>query len=306
MIELKEVLEKQGISPESLLVFRHCPREPELRRVLPWLAEEKPAVFNAYQQAQLPRTEKAMLKAKYVASFIGHEPGKAIFVGLYKRGEVRPVTQKAYWEIPENGELRKFGMSEDNRATLLWFDLTLMETSACWKGKLVVSWPPPDRSYYRWARNNNFFIHAILQENAFSQGMPPWKQLILTWDQLAVLPNTWKATLKEWRGIYLIFDISDGKGYVGSASGSENLIGRWQDYMNTGHGYNKNLKARDPGKFRFSILERVSPDMPPRDVSQLEQTWMDRLHTRTHGLNKGSPDTSDPSVGGSFAGIGEM
>jgi len=45
--------------------------------VLPWLAAEKPEVFNAYQQTQGEKVEKAMLGAKYVASFIGHEPGKA-------------------------------------------------------------------------------------------------------------------------------------------------------------------------------------------------------------------------------------
>jgi hypothetical protein len=285
-IELNEILVKQGINPETVLVFRHCAREPELRKVLPWLAEERPRVFNAYQQAQSPKPEKALLRADYVASFIGHEPGKAIFAGLYKRGDVRPLTQEAYWKIPENMELRKFGMADDNRLSILWFDLELMETYVQWKGKLVITWPPPDRSYYRWANKNNFLIHSILQENALAADMPPWNRIVLTWDQLTVLPSSWKARLQEWRGIYLIFDASDGKSYVGSASGSENLLGRWLDYMNTGHGDNKNLKSRDRKYFNFCMLERVSPDMAPAELSQLEHAWMDRLHTRTHGLNE--------------------
>ena len=44
-------------------------------------------LYNAYQQTQGKVVEKAMKKAEYVASFIGHEPGKALFVGLYKNAK---------------------------------------------------------------------------------------------------------------------------------------------------------------------------------------------------------------------------
>lgn len=68
-------------------MLRHRPFEPDLNTVLPWLAAEKPDVFNAYQQTQGEKLEKVMTGAAYVVSFIGHEPGKAIFVGLYSIGE---------------------------------------------------------------------------------------------------------------------------------------------------------------------------------------------------------------------------
>ena len=46
------------------------------------------------------------------------------------------------------------------------------------------------------------------------------------------------------------------------------------------------LRKREPGDFRFSILQIVSPDMDARDVILLEATWKDRLHTRApHGIN---------------------
>jgi hypothetical protein len=38
-----------------------------------------------------------MQKAAYVASFIGHEAGKALFIGLYKRGAWHPLTYDQYW-----------------------------------------------------------------------------------------------------------------------------------------------------------------------------------------------------------------
>jgi len=101
-----------------------------------------------------------------------------------------------------------------------------------------------------------------------------------------VEPSTWKAALRQWRGIYFIFDESDGQGYVGAAYGTDNLLGRWLNYAARGHGGNKELRKRDPGHFRFSILERVSPDMEAADVIRLESSWKDRLHTRKFGMNE--------------------
>jgi len=69
------------------LVLRHRPSEPEINKVLPWLAAEKPVVFNAYQQTQGEKFEKAFQGAAYVASFVGYQPGKALFVGLYSIGK---------------------------------------------------------------------------------------------------------------------------------------------------------------------------------------------------------------------------
>jgi hypothetical protein len=53
---------------------------------------------------------------------------------------------------------------------------------------------------------------------------------------LKMLPTRWRARLSEWRAIYYIFDTSDGKGYVSSACGGENLLGRWENYGASGHG----------------------------------------------------------------------
>src|SRR5437763_938679 len=80
------------------------------------------------------------------------------------------------------------------------------------------------------------------------------------WEQLAVLPTNWRAKLSEWRAIYYIFDASDGKGYVGSAYGEVNLLGRWLGYAAAGHGGNRLLRLREPKHVQFSILQRVSPD----------------------------------------------
>ena len=76
--------------------------------------------------------------------------------------------------------------------------------------------------------------------------MPRWDELRFTWDELKVLPSKWKAALSQWRGIYFIFDENDGKGYVGSAYGTENILGRWLSYAAGGHGGNKELAQTRP------------------------------------------------------------
>jgi hypothetical protein len=39
-------------------------------------------------------------------------------------------------------------------------------------------------------------------------------------------------------------------------------------------------RQRDPKKFRFTILQRVSPDMEQAEVIAVENSWKERLHTR--------------------------
>ena len=286
---LNDLLTDKGIEPGRVLVLRHRPPAPKLNKVLPWLAAEKPHVFNAYQQHQGKQLESVMQKmqgAGYVASFIGNSPGKALFIGLYEISSSKRLTREQYWQLPANIELRKHGMGGASRPFVLWFELRLSGFYTEWKGKLIVAWPPPERSWWRRAHRNEIPVHAVLENSALDAAMPEWQTITLTWEELEGLPTHWKGAMSEWRGVYYIFDVSDNVGYVGSAYGQDNLLGRWLVYAASGHGGNKLLRKRDPRNFRFSILERVSPDMSEGDVIRLEATWKERLHTRSpHGLN---------------------
>ncbi len=286
-IQLNDLLAKKGIDPKGVLVLRHRPLERELRKILPWLAAERPDIYNGYQQAQRPVVEKAMTRAQYVASFIGHAPRQALFIGLYKNTGWRKVSFTQYWKIPQNIELNSLGMRGlgQERSSALWFDLKAVDFYRDWKGKLVVQWPGLERSWWRWSERNDFEIAAIFEESLLDAAMPSWEAIVLTWQELRVLPYRWRSALAQWRGVYFVFDVSSGRGYVGSASGNENILQRWLGYAATGHGGNKKLKNCRPANLRFSILQRVSPDMERKDVVQLEGSWKDRLHTRNSGLN---------------------
>lgn len=292
-MELNDLLRSKQIAPESVLVLRHRPHERDLNKVLPWLAAEKPDLYNAFQQThseQLERVMASLARTGYVASFLGRYPGQALFVGLYAIGRFRPLTHAQYWRLTAHRQLRDLGMEgfkkHVGRPTVLRFDLTLLDFYSSWKGKLSVLWPPPERSWWRRAHRNEMRVVSILEESALDAAMPEWQDISLTWDQLELLPKRWKDTISQWRGVYHILDASDGKRYVGSASGADNLLGRWMNYARSGHGGNRLLRQRDPKNFTFTILQRVSPDLGSADVAEVEASWKRRLHTRAPlGLN---------------------
>jgi hypothetical protein len=227
----------------------------------------------------------------HVASFIGHEPGRAVFVGLYTIDGATPQSFEEYRDFPAHVELTKLGMrgwqpDAGEQQSRLFFGLTLKEFYSDWFGKLVIDWPPPERSWWRRAERNTMRVLAVREESFFATSMPSWNELVLTHAELGVLPTLWRAALEQWRGIYFIHDAGDGKGYVGSAYGRENILGRWMNYADTGHGGNVLLRGREPQGMTFSILQRVSPDMDAAEVIRLEATWKERLHTRRpFGLN---------------------
>jgi hypothetical protein len=230
-------------------------------------------------------------KARYVASFIGHEAGKALFIGLYSIAGSKRLTSEQYWQVPAHGLLKSFGMigfdpKKESRPFILFFDLVLTDFHADWKGKLVVGWPPPERVWWRWADSNEFPVLAISEDSALDPTVKPWNEIVLRWQELSVLPTRYKSVLSQWRGIYYIFDESKHMGYVGSAYGETNLLGRWLNYAATGHGGNTLLRKCEPKNFHFSILELVSPTADPGDVIRLEANWKDRLRTQSpFGLN---------------------
>lgn len=291
LLTFNRLLAEDGFDLTKLLVFRHRPTEPALNRVFDWIAAERRDLFCCYQDTHGPRAESALSRAKYLASFIRYKPRKSLFVGLYAIDGQQRLTIEQYQARPLYRELVSLGMrgynSSDGRDGVIEFALRETDWHREWSEKLVIDWPGLERSWYRWADRNEFKISAIYEESCLRTPIPPWYELVLSWGQLAYVPEGWRLALSQWRGIYLIIDQCDGKQYVGSAYGQSNLWQRWLEYSRTGHGGNKLLRIREPKNFWFSILQRTSPDMPDADVIALEGTWKRRLRTQApYGLNE--------------------
>lgn len=254
-LDFNALLSVGGIDPQGVVVLRHRPYEPGLRKLFPWLVAERRELFDAYQRTHGKPVESSVARAACVASFFGHEAGKALFVGLYRvKGSTR-ISRDEYWAMPEHQQ----------------------------SGRLVCHWPGLERAWRRWAANNVIPVHAIAEESLLVPPMPRWQELVLDWKELHALPSSWQAALRQWRGIYYIRDKASGKGYIGSAYGQDNLLGRWLGYAASGHGGNKLLRGLEPDGFEFSILQLLAHDAQAEDVVAAENAWKLRLHTREPG-----------------------
>ena len=289
MLGLNQILRSAGLDPREVAVILHTPVERRLKRLLPMLVRERPEVFDAYQSAHGP-TATATLRARpFVASFVDTGDQSLILAGLYANEGVRDRPRAEIGAEPgvralieEFGSYTEFAGALDGHWP--WFTLRRTDLLADLVGRLRIA-PRLTRTYIRLAENLDARVIAVERTSALDVPAPDWREMMPTGPEVRVLPQTWKARLREWRGVYLIVDQSDGRRYVGSAYGDANILGRWTEHVAGGAGVTVELRRRDPRQFRFSILERVSPDLPADEVIGLERGWMDRLDTIRHGLN---------------------
>jgi hypothetical protein len=289
MIRLNDIFVQEGIQPQDTAILLHSPPERRFAALLPLLAEAEPEILETYQSTHSQKATATLRGWRYMASFIRVQGGALAFAGLYRnRGDQDlPMSEIAAMPmvrrlIDEFGVLREFENPPDRAWP--WFRFERTDHLAHYVGRLQIR-PRLTPTYARLAERLDAEIAALSEESVLSASAPDWREFIVTGPQLRALPSSWGAKLREWRGIYLIVDESDGQRYVGSAYGADNLLGRWLAHVAGPVGVTAELRKRDPRDFRFSILERVSPDMPADDVIRLERTWMDRLHTVDFGLN---------------------
>ena len=121
---------------------------------------------------------------------------------------------------------------------------------------------------------------------------PGYDKVNVSWEELSGLIDTdaWKTALANQKGVYLITDSSNGKKYVGSATGENMLWGRWKEYIANGNGGNIELKNLDfsyiQKNFRYSILEIYKSTTDDDAILERESWWKELLMTRQFGYNK--------------------
>ena len=104
----------------------------------------------------------------------------------------------------------------------------------------------------------------------------------------------WKTALENVKGVYVIADKKTGKKYVGSASSEKGIWSRWSEYMDNGHGGNKELVGllKDAGMeyarehFRITLIECWPFKTDDNTITKRENFWKKALLTRgKHGYN---------------------
>lgn len=208
-----------------------------------------------------------------------------------------PAAPPTFWVVflPEGGDrarlwavVRNHGETSNDGARRR-FDLERSDLLSDLQARLVVGW----RSPRTWALKGTTAARYPVMEIADAQPVrfPGFDALTLDYPQLQAVVRehryaTWRTALSSVMGIYLITDTRDGRQYVGKADGSESVLQRWTAYAANGHGGNVELRGRDPGSFRLSVLRIFDPATPTHEINAAESHFKRALDSRRHGLNR--------------------
>lgn len=287
------LLNEAGIAAQDVTLVLHNTTLEPLRAQLPWMARHRPELFAAYQAVHNDQASATLAKRPLVASFAPSSGGQRLFLGLFSVAACDLHPRAEIYADPRYRELEQdFGATDTapdrniaKEGEQRLFDLQPDHRLSDYAGRIEVA-TPEGRTYARHADTTDLEITALHAHPANDPPMPDWRNLVLTTARLRHLPQPWSDRLRNWRGIYLIIDKTDGQRYIGAAYGQDNLLGRWQAHIAADRGIATRLRQRNPQNFCFSILELTSPTAPPDYVIALESGWKSRLHTRECGLNE--------------------
>ncbi|HEX7720933.1 MAG TPA: GIY-YIG nuclease family protein [Pyrinomonadaceae bacterium] len=214
-----------------------------------------------------------------IVSLIALEVDQWLFAGVYKFLGVSEGTESPYYYQTE---------------LILGLDDFI--------GRVIVHYHRPSRASYIWGSKYAQFLEVseIRQERMSVERFSGFNHVVVPYHRLLTVARlqepTWKSALSSVKGVYLIADTSNGKGYVGSATGEGGIWARWESYAFTGHGGNIELKelldavnGKGPDhvhNFQYSILETADSHASIEYILSREAHWKKALLShRPFGYN---------------------
>lgn len=287
------LLRDGGFDPAQVSVILHTTNLHPLRELLPLIVADHPDLFDAYQSVHSTPATAALAARPYAASFVPLAGRRMVFAGLFAVRSEGAFPVAEIYADPRFARLEQaFGATDTGPEANLAgggrqvrFAFARLEPLSDLVGRLTIA-APDGRTYVRIAANLDADIAGISEDSLLRRHPPEWREMILSATELRSLPRDWAARLAEWRGVYLIVDQADGARYVGAAYGAQNLLGRWRAHVAGDRGVTIELALRNPASFRFSILQRLDPDLAPDQVIGIEHDWIRRLDTMRNGLNR--------------------
>lgn len=267
MLTFKEILSLKTTILETHKVkyVRHKDSRKEYRELI----KDRDELLK-YQAEQ---SSEVFKNCDYIASFVGTNQSKSVFIGLFKVNGVSKHNNKFIYDLIEEKGLDVF------------------------KDRLVINWGKAAISWHQWIDSNPKEVVEILPQGYLGE-FPGLLNFILDFAELKQLGENidanreWHVNLSSINGIYLILDKKSGNQYIGSACGEDGIWQRWREYSKTGHGGNQlllSLCLNDPAyhkNFQFTILQSLPSNMPNKDVIAVEQLYKEKLGTRVFGLNQ--------------------
>jgi len=227
--------------------------------------------FKDWQEFQ----NKKNFERDYIFSLIYYKKDEWLFAGIYKRLGLKRLSKKYKYETE------------------------LLDIGKDFIGRLIIKFEKKFRYCYVNMETyvEEFTISEILKQEHTIYLFPGYEYVRVNYDFLKKIINSddqiWKTALKSVKGVYLITVKTNGKFYVGSATGKENIWGRWKNYVENGHGGNIELKKiinkkgiEYASNFQFSILEIKNLNTDDDEVIKRENFWKEVLLLREFRYNK--------------------
>jgi len=216
---------------------------------------------------------------RYIFSLIDFypEPGVWLFGGIY--------------EVLERG----------NNNHSHSYKIRLTNQKAEFIGRLKIYFERPGR--IRAIKLENFYeqmmVSELLKDTYKGEKFPGFEYInhdFLTLETIfQVEKMDWKAALQHVKGVYAIFDKSNGCKYVGSAYGETGVWSRWAEYIISGHGGNDELtsiiakKGIDYARknFQITLLEYFPARTDDQVIRERETFWKEALISKgKYGYNR--------------------
>lgn len=218
-----------------------------------------------------------------------YNKNKSFKEGQIAIGLIRIKSNDDLWLLFHVGKITK----DLNVLNGMGYEYEELEEYRKYFGRLIVRFKNTSQNMVRNAVSviDNCIVEQILPDTFDNDIFPGYDMVNVSWSELArvIEKETWKTALQNQKGVYLITDTSNGKMYVGSASGDEMILSRWRSYVKTGNGGNKELKLLDfnyiKTNFRYSILDIFKSTTDAQTIIDRETWWKKILLTREFGYN---------------------
>ncbi len=274
-IMFNSILREAGLPLTDVRLIRHKDNRLKKGHSLYKLWRDNRPLFEEDQSRQ-SITNRQKLTTPYWAVFIANTRNETMFAGLYAvsyRGlleQDKPLINREGIDLAGNCDC---------------YDLTLQDALSDFIGKLIIDWGQGMLAWVQYADRNDKPV-LELRKKFEEPDFPGYLNFIQPLSSLNNMPASWVAALKFSRGVYLLTCPKTKEQYVGSASGEGGFWGRWQNYIDTGHGGNVGLKSREPSDYQVSILEVAGSSATTDDILAMEGRWQSKLQSRDMGLNR--------------------
>ncbi len=282
LLEMHGLTNLIGKKKVKLIRHQDLSRDIDFHKII-----DNKQLLEEYQSFQ----SEDKFNCEYIITYIAFEKTHSLLYGIYQVVSSKPVKNiKVSDSLIKAGHTSNFTGYEYMLEELNWLDDL--------KNRLVIDWGKGTRSWAQWLDEEKDKEVIEIRPKGYVKEFPGYLDLVLSFNELETLISNksanriWFNKLSSIYAIYLILDTETGNQYIGSASGSDGLWGRWSDYAKNIHGGNKGLKelVEEKGKdykynFQYSILHVLSATKGSQ-VEEYENLYKEKLGSRVFGLNK--------------------